>query len=39
MPLPPGAAYGAIGKSFDIFHFFVFLYLRKQKYFWMVFEY
>jgi hypothetical protein len=35
MPLPLGAAYGAIGKKY--FYILYFLYLKEQKYFWMVF--
>ena len=42
MPLPPGAAYGDIGKdsqthflSFELFNFFVFFDILTQKtYFW-----
>jgi hypothetical protein len=40
MSLPPRATYGTIGKKIYIFHFlFIFFYLRKQIFFWMVFEF
>jgi hypothetical protein len=34
MPLPPRATYGTIGKQYFLYiSFFVFLYLKEQKYF------
>jgi hypothetical protein len=33
MPLPPGNAYGAIGKSFYIFHFFCIFVFKETKIF------
>jgi hypothetical protein len=34
MPLPPGAAYGDIGKKFLNISFFCIFVFKEQKYFW-----